>query len=60
MLTYSVEIDAVTDAAAIAEFVSTYFPMNDDGPEVFDEVIARDCPPPSPGQQVRARQDDSA
>ena len=41
MLSFSASIDAESEAAAIAEFVGTYFPMSDDGPEVFDEVLIR-------------------
>lgn len=42
MLDYTTMIEAGSPAEAIAAFVSTYFPMSDDGPEVFDEVIIRD------------------
>ena len=41
MLSFTESIDADSEAAAIAEFVGTYFPMSDDGPEVFDEVLIR-------------------
>ena len=41
MLSFTASIDADSEAAAIAEFVGTYFPMSDDGPEVFDEVLIR-------------------
>ena len=41
MLSFTASIDADSEAAAIAEFVDTYFPMSDDGPEVFDEVLIR-------------------
>ena len=41
MLSFAASIDADSDAAAIAEFVGTYFPMSDDGPEVFDEILIR-------------------
>lgn len=42
MLDYSTTIEARSEAEAIATFVSTYFPMSDEGPEVFDEVVIRD------------------
>lgn len=42
MLDYTTTVEAGSPAEAIALFVSTYFPMSDDGPEVFDEVIIRD------------------
>lgn len=42
MLDFSATIEADSPAQAIALFVSTYFPMSDDGPEVFDEVVIRD------------------
>ncbi len=41
MLSFTASIDADSEAAAIAEFVGTYFPMSDDGPEVSDEVLIR-------------------
>lgn len=41
MLSFTASSDADSEAAAIAEFVGTYFPMSDDGPEVFDEVLIR-------------------
>ena len=41
MLSFTASIDADSAAAAIAEFGGTYFPMSDDGPEVFDEVLIR-------------------
>ena len=41
MLSFTASIEADSEAAAIAEFVGTYFPMSDDGPEVFDEVLIR-------------------
>ena len=41
MLDFTTTIDAGSAAEAIASFVSTYFPMSDEGPEVFDEVIIR-------------------
>jgi hypothetical protein len=41
MLSFTASIDADSEAASIAEFVGTYFPMSDDGPEVFDEVLIR-------------------
>ncbi len=42
MLNYSTTIEAGSGAEAIATFVSTYYPMSDEGPEVFDEVVIRD------------------
>ena len=41
MLSFPAAIDGDSEAAAIAEFGATYFPMSDDGPEVFDEVLIR-------------------
>jgi hypothetical protein len=34
-------VEAGSEAEAIAVFVSTYFPLSDDGPEVFDEIMVR-------------------
>jgi hypothetical protein len=42
MLDFTTGIEADSPAEAIAIFVDTYFPMSDDGPEVFDEVVIRD------------------
>jgi len=41
MLDYSTTIEADSASQAIAEFIGTYIPMSDDGPEVFDEVLIR-------------------
>ena len=41
MLSFSVEIEAASESEALADFVATYFPMSDNGPEVFDEVLIR-------------------
>ena len=41
MLDFTTTIEADSPAAAIALFVETYFPMSDDGPELFDEVLIR-------------------
>ena len=41
MLTFSADIDAQSEAEAVARFISTYFPVSDAGPELFDEVILR-------------------
>ena len=46
MLAFSTTVDAASEAEAIATFVSRYFPMSDQGPEVFDEVLVR-APDPS-------------
>ena len=43
MLDYTTALEANSPAEAIALFVSTYFPMSDDGPEVFDEVLIREA-----------------
>ena len=42
MLDFTTTIDAGSPAEAIAMFVETYFPMSDEGPELFDEVLIRD------------------
>lgn len=42
MLDFTITIDAGSPAEAIARFVDTYFPMSDEGPELFDEVLIRD------------------
>lgn len=41
MLNYASTVEANSEAEAIAVFVSTYFPLSEDGPEVFDEVMVR-------------------
>jgi hypothetical protein len=41
MLNYTSVVEAGSEAEAIAVFVSTYFPLSDDGPEVFDEIMVR-------------------
>jgi|OM-RGC.v1.029465250 hypothetical protein len=41
MLDYTSTVEANSEAEAIALFVSTYFPLSEDGPEVFDEVMVR-------------------
>ena len=41
MLNYTSMVEANSEAEAIALFVGTYFPLSEDGPEVFDEVMVR-------------------
>lgn len=41
MLRFSAIVIAESESEALAEFVSTYFPMSEAGPEVFDEVLIR-------------------
>ncbi len=41
MLNYASTVEVESKAEAIAVFVSLYFPLSEDGPEVFDEVMVR-------------------
>ncbi len=39
MLNYASTVEANSEAEAIAVFVSTYFPLSEDGPEVVKQVL---------------------